>query len=108
MPPRNEEELDPVTLHNQALMNIEDDATNGFKKLNFLLNNPPFPPKIEHVFRVPNMDDPCKGTDCTNRSTTSNNSIYIGLNSLEKSSISLHGDGRVYTCKSAVGADGLL
>jgi len=23
MPPRNEEELDPVTLHNQALMNIE-------------------------------------------------------------------------------------
>ena len=45
MPPRNEEELDPVTLHNQALMNIEEDATNGFKKLNFLLNNPPFPPE---------------------------------------------------------------
>jgi len=33
MPPRNEEELDPVTLHNQALMNIEEDATNGFKKI---------------------------------------------------------------------------
>jgi len=45
MPPRNEEELDPVTLHNQALMNIEDDPTTGFKKLNFLLNNPPFPPE---------------------------------------------------------------
>ena len=45
MPPRNEEELDPVTLHNQALMNIEQDPTNGFKKLNFLLNNPPFPPE---------------------------------------------------------------
>ena len=45
MPPRNEEELDPVTLHNQALMNIEEDPTTGFKKLNFLLNNPPFPPE---------------------------------------------------------------
>ncbi len=45
MPPRNEEELDPVTLHNQALMNIEQDASSGFKKLNFLLNNPPFPPE---------------------------------------------------------------
>ena len=30
MPPRNEEELDPVTLHNQALMNIEDDPTTGW------------------------------------------------------------------------------
>lgn len=45
MPPRDEEELDPVTLHNQALMNIEQDPTTGFKKLNFLLNNPPFPPE---------------------------------------------------------------
>ena len=45
MPPRNEEELDPVTLHNQALMNVEKDPTNSFKKLNFLLSNPPFPPE---------------------------------------------------------------
>jgi tetratricopeptide repeat protein 30 len=45
MPPRNEEELDPVTLHNQALMNIESDPSGGFKKLNFLLQNPPFPPE---------------------------------------------------------------
>jgi len=45
MPPRNEEELDPVTLHNQGLMNIESDLQGGFKKLNFLLNNPPFPPE---------------------------------------------------------------
>ena len=36
MPPRNEDELDPVTLHNTALMNIEQDASTGFKKLNFL------------------------------------------------------------------------
>jgi len=45
MPPRQEEELDPVTLHNQALMYMEDDATAGFRKLNFLLSNPPFPPE---------------------------------------------------------------
>jgi tetratricopeptide repeat protein 30 len=45
MPPRDEEELDPVTLHNQALMNMEGDPQSGFKKLNFLLNNPPFPPE---------------------------------------------------------------
>jgi tetratricopeptide repeat protein 30 len=45
MPPRSEEELDPVTLHNQALINMEDDPTVGFRKLNFLLQNPPFPPE---------------------------------------------------------------
>ena len=45
MPPRSEEELDPVTLMNQALMNIDDDPSSGFKKLNFLLQNPPFPPE---------------------------------------------------------------
>ena len=44
MPPRAEEELDPVTLHNQALMKIESDPSGGFRKLNFLLQNPPFPP----------------------------------------------------------------
>lgn len=37
MPPRNEEELDPVTLHNQALMNMDDDPNVGFRKFNFLL-----------------------------------------------------------------------
>jgi len=45
MPPRNEEELDPVTLHNVALMNIEEEPQGGFKKLNFLIQNPPFPPE---------------------------------------------------------------
>ncbi len=44
MPPRAEEELDAVSLHNQALINIEAQTDNGFRKLNFLLNNPPFPP----------------------------------------------------------------
>eukprot|EP00331_Platyophrya_macrostoma_P015029 CAMPEP_0176475864 /NCGR_PEP_ID=MMETSP0127-20121128/43835_1 /TAXON_ID=938130 /ORGANISM="Platyophrya macrostoma, Strain WH" /LENGTH=619 /DNA_ID=CAMNT_0017871491 /DNA_START=108 /DNA_END=1967 /DNA_ORIENTATION=+ len=45
MPPRSEDELDPVTLMNKALINMEDDPTGGFKKLNFLLQNPPFPPE---------------------------------------------------------------
>ena len=45
MPPRSEEELDAVTLHNQALMNMEDNATNGFEKLQFLLQQNPFPPE---------------------------------------------------------------
>eukprot|EP00238_Polyblepharides_amylifera_P004216 CAMPEP_0196596754 /NCGR_PEP_ID=MMETSP1081-20130531/87725_1 /TAXON_ID=36882 /ORGANISM="Pyramimonas amylifera, Strain CCMP720" /LENGTH=558 /DNA_ID=CAMNT_0041921891 /DNA_START=56 /DNA_END=1732 /DNA_ORIENTATION=- len=45
MPPRSEEELDPVTLHNTALMNMDTDPTGGFRKLTFLLKNPPFPPE---------------------------------------------------------------
>ncbi|CAM6014105.1 unnamed protein product [Sphagnum balticum] len=45
MPPRVEEELDSITLHNQALMNMDTDPTAGFRKLNFLLQNPPFPPE---------------------------------------------------------------
>ncbi|XP_033631119.1 tetratricopeptide repeat protein 30A-like [Asterias rubens] len=45
MPPRSEEELDPVTLHNQALMNMEGNATQGFEKLQFLLQQNPFPPE---------------------------------------------------------------
>jgi tetratricopeptide repeat protein 30 len=42
-PCRSEEELDPVTLHNQALVHFEEDPQAGFRKLNFLLQNPPFP-----------------------------------------------------------------
>lgn len=34
-----------MTLHNTALFSMDDDATVGFKKLNFLLQNPPFPPE---------------------------------------------------------------
>ncbi|CAM9389748.1 unnamed protein product [Sphacelaria rigidula] len=47
MPPRREQELDAVTLHNQAwaLLHMEEDPTAGFRKLNFLLSNPPFPPE---------------------------------------------------------------
>lgn len=45
MPPRNEEELDPVTLHNQALMNMDSKPSEGFAKLQFLLQQNPFPPE---------------------------------------------------------------
>ena len=45
MPPRQENEWDPVTLMNYALMNIDTDPQGGFKKLNYLLHNPPFPPE---------------------------------------------------------------
>ncbi|KAI5061927.1 hypothetical protein GOP47_0022466 [Adiantum capillus-veneris] len=45
MPPRNEEELDSVTLHNQALFYMDVDPAAGFRKLNFLIQNPPFPPE---------------------------------------------------------------
>ncbi|KAM7387485.1 hypothetical protein PAMA_009889 [Pampus argenteus] len=44
MPPRSEEELDPVTLHNQALMNMDTKPSEGFEKLAFLLQQPSFPP----------------------------------------------------------------
>ncbi|XP_037544378.1 tetratricopeptide repeat protein 30A [Nematolebias whitei] len=43
MPPRSEEELDAVTLHNQALMNIDMKPSEGFEKLAFLLQLPSFP-----------------------------------------------------------------
>ena len=34
---RSEDELDAVTLHNAALMNMETKPTDGFEKLQFLL-----------------------------------------------------------------------
>jgi len=43
MPPRSESELDPVTLHNQGLLSMDTEPNSGFKKLNFLLSQPPFP-----------------------------------------------------------------
>lgn len=45
LPPRLEEELDAVTLHNLALINMDTDPTGGFKKLNFLLQSSTFPPE---------------------------------------------------------------
>ncbi|XP_050543585.1 tetratricopeptide repeat protein 30A isoform X2 [Daktulosphaira vitifoliae] len=43
MPPRWEEELDSVTLHNQALCSIDITPTQGFHKLQFLLQQPNYP-----------------------------------------------------------------
>jgi tetratricopeptide repeat protein 30 len=40
---RNEEELDPVTLHNSALIHMSTDPGPGFKKLNFLISSGNFP-----------------------------------------------------------------
>jgi tetratricopeptide repeat protein 30 len=45
MPPRQEFELDQVTLHNQALMNMNQDPSGGFEKLGFLLQQSPCPPE---------------------------------------------------------------
>ena len=42
---RSEDELDAVTLHNQALMNMDSKPTEGFEKLQFLLQQNPFPPE---------------------------------------------------------------
>jgi tetratricopeptide repeat protein 30 len=45
MPPRSEEELDHVTLHNQALINMDSHPSEGFQKLQFLMQQPTFPPE---------------------------------------------------------------
>lgn len=45
MPPRREAELDAVTLHNQAIIYAEEDATGAFKKLSYLIAHPPYPPE---------------------------------------------------------------
>ncbi|EER04999.1 hypothetical protein Pmar_PMAR026328, partial [Perkinsus marinus ATCC 50983] len=39
MPPRDEAELDPVTLHNTALAYMDEKPAEGFAKLNFLLQS---------------------------------------------------------------------
>jgi tetratricopeptide repeat protein 30 len=43
MPPRNVNELDPITLHNLAIMNMDEDPTGGFEKLTFLISSESFP-----------------------------------------------------------------
>ncbi|CAH8299906.1 unnamed protein product [Schistosoma turkestanicum] len=45
MPPRSEEELDHITLHNQALINMDMEPGVGFQKLQFLLKQETFPPE---------------------------------------------------------------
>jgi len=43
MPSRLEEELDPVTLHNQALFHVEERPASAIDKLQFLLRRDSFP-----------------------------------------------------------------
>lgn len=43
MPPRNLEDLDPVTLHNRALAEMEKDPNATTEKLQWLITQPPFP-----------------------------------------------------------------
>jgi tetratricopeptide repeat protein 30 len=45
MPPRREQDLDPLTLHNQALASFDEDFEGACRKLKFLLQNPPCPPQ---------------------------------------------------------------
>ncbi|KAH0795453.1 TPR Domain containing protein [Histomonas meleagridis] len=45
LPNRNEDELDPVTLHNTAIVTMEEDPTSAFNKLTFLLGQEPTPPE---------------------------------------------------------------
>ena len=44
MPPRSEDELDSVTLHNSALVNMANAPTEGFEKLQYLLSTGSAPP----------------------------------------------------------------
>jgi tetratricopeptide repeat protein 30 len=63
MPPRELSELDPCTLHNRALIHMDDDPEEGFRTLNFLISNPPFPPEtfanllLLHIKPPHNMHD---------------------------------------------------
>uniref|UniRef100_A0A669C450 Tetratricopeptide repeat protein 30 n=1 Tax=Oreochromis niloticus TaxID=8128 RepID=A0A669C450_ORENI len=81
MPPRSDEELDPVTLHNQALLNMDTKPSEGFEKLAFLLQQPSFPPvtfgnllllycKHEHIW--------CSVV-CTNMTSNNKNNRHLFL-----------------------------
>lgn len=43
MPPRSEAELDPVSLQNIAIMNMDEEPSAGFDKLQFLIQQSTFP-----------------------------------------------------------------
>ncbi|KRY57296.1 Tetratricopeptide repeat protein 30B [Trichinella britovi] len=45
MPPRKEEDIDAITLHNNALLNMDSNPVEGFAKLQFLLQQTYFPPE---------------------------------------------------------------
>jgi tetratricopeptide repeat protein 30 len=43
MPPRAEAELDPTSLHNIGIMNMDEEPSKGFEKLQFLIQQNTFP-----------------------------------------------------------------
>ena len=43
MPPRSEVELDQITLHNLAIMNMDEEPSAGFEKLQYLIQQNTFP-----------------------------------------------------------------
>jgi tetratricopeptide repeat protein 30 len=43
MPPRSEAELDQITLHNIAIMNMDEEPSAGFEKLQYLIQQNTFP-----------------------------------------------------------------
>lgn len=43
MPPRSESELDPISLHNIGIMNMDEEPSKGFEKLQFLIQQNTFP-----------------------------------------------------------------
>jgi tetratricopeptide repeat protein 30 len=43
MPPRSESELDTITLHNIAIMNMDEEPSSGFDKLQYLIQLNTFP-----------------------------------------------------------------
>ena len=43
MPPRGESELDPISLHNIGIMNMDEEPSKGFEKLQFLIQQNTFP-----------------------------------------------------------------
>lgn len=45
LPGRNEEELDPITLHNSAIVSMDDNPDDAFRKLSYLLSIDVSPPE---------------------------------------------------------------
>lgn len=43
MPLRGDEDIDAISLHNQAMIHMENDTESGFSKLTYLISNPPYP-----------------------------------------------------------------
>ncbi|GIQ86974.1 hypothetical protein KIPB_008924, partial [Kipferlia bialata] len=56
MPHRVEEELDPVSLHNKALLEMDTAPGDGFQKLRWLIQSPPFPPETYGNFLLLCLD----------------------------------------------------